>query len=53
MWCMKCNNELSECVCLDLQERLESLKKCDHVFIGDDYKERIAKKADENKATQN
>ncbi len=21
MWCMKCNNDLADCVCPDLQER--------------------------------
>lgn len=23
MWCMKCNKHLSECTCLDLEERLD------------------------------
>ena len=27
MWCAKCNKELSECICSDLEERLESLKR--------------------------
>ena len=25
MWCMKCNRDLSECICEDLDERLKSL----------------------------
>ena len=25
MWCVKCNNDLSDCVCPDLQERLNGL----------------------------
>lgn len=26
MWCIKCNHDLGECICLDLQQRLESLR---------------------------
>ena len=25
MWCMKCNNDLMECVCPDIEERLATL----------------------------
>ena len=31
MWCCKCNNDLSECICPDIVERLESLRKCPHI----------------------
>lgn len=27
MWCCKCNKELSECTCADLEERLKRLSK--------------------------
>ena len=30
MWCMKCNKDLSECVCDDLDERLASLNNSPH-----------------------
>ena len=30
MWCMKCKNDLSECTCPDLQERLESISNSGH-----------------------
>ncbi len=25
MWCMQCNKELSECICVDLKERLNEV----------------------------
>lgn len=28
MWCTKCNRNLLECVCPDLEERLEKLRNC-------------------------
>jgi len=27
MWCMKCNHNLADCSCPDLQERLQSVTK--------------------------
>ena len=27
MWCVKCNHDLSECVCPDLEERLARLRE--------------------------
>lgn len=31
MWCMECNNHLSKCLCPDIVERLESLRKSPHI----------------------
>lgn len=45
MYCCQCNNELSECVCPDLKERLDSLAQSPHVHIGKEYLERIQKQA--------
>jgi hypothetical protein len=33
MWCMQCNHDLSECICPDLKERLESLRQCPNIHI--------------------
>lgn len=33
MWCCKCNRDLSECVCPDLQERLRRATGSGHVAI--------------------
>ncbi len=30
MWCVKCNHDLSECTCPDIDERLASLAKSPH-----------------------
>lgn len=46
MFCCKCNNDLADCTCPDLQERLEKLKECKNLFIGGDYMKRIEKQAD-------
>jgi hypothetical protein len=48
MHCCKCNNEITECTCPDLKERLESLKSCEHLHIGADYLARIEKQAENN-----
>jgi len=31
MYCSKCQNDLAYCVCPDLKERLEALRKCKHI----------------------
>jgi hypothetical protein len=31
MWCCKCQNDLSECKCPDLQDRLNRLALCEHI----------------------
>ena len=31
MWCGKCNHELFECTCPDIEERLNSLRTSKHV----------------------
>lgn len=49
---MKCNHDLAECECPDLKERLEIIAKSPHVHIGDDYKARLAKRAEQNKNEQ-
>jgi len=33
MWCMKCNNDLANCTCDDLQERLEKLADSPNLSI--------------------
>ena len=47
MICTKCNNE--RCICEDLKERLEEIKRCEHIHIGLDYMKRIEKQAERNK----
>ena len=32
MWCMRCNHELYECTCEDLQERLQSIPGSSFVY---------------------
>lgn len=48
MWCCKCQNELSECTCPDLKERLENISKSPHLFIGKEYRKRLDKQAEKN-----
>jgi hypothetical protein len=33
MWCMKCQNDLSECTCPDIEERMASLKGSSHLVM--------------------
>lgn len=46
MYCCKCNNDLADCTCPDLKERLESLKNCEYLHIGPGYLKRIEKQAE-------
>lgn len=52
MTCMKCNNDLATCTCPDLQERVEAIKKCPHLYIGADYLLRIKEQAKKNKTKE-
>lgn len=49
MWCAQCQNELSECTCKDLQERLDRLSKSPFVHIGGEYKQKLDERAKQNK----
>lgn len=49
MWCMKCNRELTECVCSDLAQRLESIKKCKHVYVAPDQMNKYEEQAEKHK----
>lgn len=31
MWCGKCNRDLSECICPDLEERLERIRRSPYI----------------------
>lgn len=33
MWCGKCNRDLSECICPDLEERLNDLRKSKFLHV--------------------
>ncbi len=33
MWCSKCQNELRDCECPDIEERLASLARSPHVAL--------------------
>lgn len=33
MWCSKCNNDLKDCTCDDIKERLASLKDSKHLLM--------------------
>lgn len=46
MFCCKCQNDLADCVCPDLAERLEKLKNIPQLHIGGDYTKRIEKQAE-------
>jgi len=48
MWCVSCNSHLSECTCEDLQERLDDLKKCPHLYIAPDVLKQYEEQAERN-----
>jgi hypothetical protein len=55
MFCTQCHNDLSECTCTDLKERLEKLAKSPHLIIGKKQKtvyDKQAKRNDEEKTVQ-
>lgn len=33
MWCCKCNHDLTQCVCSDIDERLERLSMSPHLAL--------------------
>ncbi len=43
MICMQCQNDLADCTCDDLGERLKSILDCDFIHIGPEYLARIQK----------
>lgn len=49
MWCMKCNKHLSECICEDLQERLDRIGKSGHVIISPENQAAYDAQAKRNK----
>lgn len=48
MFCSKCQNDLSSCVCPDLQERLRAIKSNAHLLLGREYLKRIETQAERN-----
>lgn len=50
MFCGKCENHLSKCTCKDLQERLDKLKQCEHLFIAPEVMAAYEAQAQRNKA---
>jgi len=49
MFCCKCHRDLAECICEDLQERLEAISNCPHVFIAPEQMQKYEKQAKKNK----
>lgn len=41
MICIKCNNDLAKCICDNLEERLNEVKKMTNVFLGPEYEAKI------------
>jgi hypothetical protein len=52
MWCTKCEKELSNCICIDLRERLQHLKSFPTLIIPNDVMEKYEKQASRNKDEQ-
>lgn len=52
MWCCKCKNDLSQCTCPDLEERLGRLAQCQTLFIAPEAKEKYEAQAKRNKEEQ-
>lgn len=50
MHCGKCNHDLAECVCPDLQERLNSIFASPFLHISPQQKQRYQANADAQKA---
>lgn len=46
MTCMKCNNDLAECWCPDMPDRLEGIKGSEFIYIGLDYLARLEAQAE-------
>ena len=49
MFCMQCHNDLSECTCADLEERLKKIFDCSYLHIFDDAKKKYMEQAKKNK----
>lgn len=48
MYCLACQNELHQCVCPDLKQRLEGLFKSPHLHFSEAYKEKLMEHAEKN-----
>jgi hypothetical protein len=46
---MKCKNDLTDCTCSDLQERLDSLKNAPHLIVVPEAMDDYEKRAKQNK----
>lgn len=49
MICVKCDNDLAECTCADLEERFKKILACEHIAIGADYAARIVQNIERRK----
>lgn len=49
MFCMKCQNDLSECTCTDPHERLKRIQESSHVHITPESKKLLDAQAKRNK----
>lgn len=52
MYCMKCQNDLAQCTCPDLAERLEAINKSGHVIISPERQKAYDEQAKRNKTEQ-
>lgn len=48
MWCIQCNKHLSECICPDLNKRLDDLVTSDNIFIAKDALKTYREQANRN-----
>ena len=49
MICNKCDKDLAECICPDLEERFNNILKSKFLFVGEEYQERIRAQIERNK----
>jgi hypothetical protein len=50
MICMVCGNDLKDCTCPNLLERLESILDCPHVPVDREYEALIRARAEKNES---
>lgn len=48
MLCLQCQNELTECVCPDLKDRLEFLFTSPHLHFSEMTREKLMEQAEKN-----
>jgi len=48
MWCVQCQNHLSECTCPDLKERLDKISNHPNIFIAPEALEQYRQQANRN-----